>query len=100
MIRHAVIFGIRGDNGLNGIEKAKELRELLLGLDGKIPGLVRIEVGVNHPSAPEDNAELILICDFNSIEDCAMYQIHPAHVEVAKEIGKYKTTRSCVDWEI
>ncbi len=100
MIRHAVILGVRGDNGLNGIEKAKELRELLLGLEGRIPGLLNIEVGVNHTDAPDDNAELILICDFNSIEDCAMYQIHPAHVEVTKELAKYKTTRSCVDWEI
>ncbi len=100
MIRHAVIFGIRGDEGLNSIQKAKELKALLLTLVGKVPEIKRMEVGINHPDAPDGNAELILICDFDTIEDCAMYQINPDHVVVAKEIGKVKISRACVDYQV
>lgn len=100
MIRHVVAFGIKAADGLNKMEQAERIKGLLLTLPEKISFLKRMEVGINLPQAPEENAELLLICDFDSIEDCAMYQIHPAHVEVSKEIGKVKTSRACVDYEI
>lgn len=100
MIRHAVMFGIRGNGGLTPIQEAERLAELLRKLPEQIPFLKKMEVGVNCENAPEENAQLILIADFDSIEDCAMYTIHPAHVAVAEEIGKVKTSRCCVDYEV
>lgn len=100
MIRHVVMFGIRGDGELTPLQKAEELGEKLKALSEQIPFLKRMEVGVNSEKAPVENAQLVLIADFDSIEDCAMYTIHPAHVAVAEEIGKVKTSRCCVDYEI
>ena len=100
MIRHAVMFGIQGTGELTPTQEAERLGELLKALPEQIPFLKKMEVGVNCESAPEDNAQLILIADFDTIEDCAMYTIHPAHVAVAQEIGKVKTSRCCVDYEI
>lgn len=100
MIRHVVMFGIRGNGELTPIQEAKRLSELLMTLPEKIPFLKKMEVGVNSEQAPEDNAQLVLIADFDSIEDCAMYSIHPEHVAVAEEIGKVKVSRCCVDYEI
>jgi hypothetical protein len=100
MIRHVVMFGIRGNGELSPTQEAKRLGDMLLTLPEKIPFLKRMEVGVNSELAPEENSQLVLIADFDSIEDCAMYSIHPAHVAVAEEIGKVKTSRSCVDYEI
>lgn len=100
MIRHVVVFGICGNGELTPNQEAKRLAEKLMALPGQIPFLKRMEVGVNSEQAPEDNAQLVLIADFDSIEDCAMYTIHPAHLAVSEEIGKVKTSRSCVDYEI
>lgn len=100
MIRHAVMFGIRGTEELTPLQEAERLGELLKALPAQIPFLKKMEVGVNSENAPEDNAQLILLADFETIEDCAMYTIHPAHVAVAQEIGKVKTSRCCVDYEI
>lgn len=100
MIRHVVIFGIRGNGELTPTQEAKRLADKLMALPEQIPFLKKMEVGVNSEQAPEENAQLVLIADFDSIEDCAMYTIHPAHLAVAEEIGKVKTSRSCVDYEI
>lgn len=100
MIRHVVMFGIRGTEGRAPAQEAERLGEKILALQEQIPFLKKMEVGVNMDRAPEDNAQLVLIADFDSIEDCAMYTIHPAHMAVADEIAKVKTSRSCVDYEI
>ncbi len=100
MIRHIVMFGIRSNGELSPTQEAKRLGDKLMALPEQIPYLKRMEVGVNSDRAPEDNAQLVLIADFDSIEDCAMYSIHPAHMAVADEIAKVKTSRSCVDYEI
>ena len=100
MIRHVVMFGIRENGDLTATQEAKRLGDMLMKLPEQIPFLKRMEVGVNSDRAPEDNAQLVLIADFDSIEDCAMYSIHPAHVAVAKEIGAVSTSRCCVDYEI
>lgn len=100
MIRHVVMFGIRGNGDLSPNQEAKRLGEMLMALPEQIPFLKRMEVGVNSEQAPEDNVQLVLIADFDSIEDCAMYTIHPAHLAVSEEIGKVKVSRCCVDYEI
>ena len=100
MISHVVMFGIRGKEGRTPLQEAARLGEKLMALPAEIPFLKKMEVGVNSELAPEDNAQLVLIADFDSIEDCAMYTIHPAHMAVAEEIGTVKTSRCCVDYEI
>lgn len=100
MIRHVVIFGIRGNAGLTPVQEAKRLGDKLLTLPEQIPSIKHMEVGINCENAPEENAQMVLIADFDSIEDCAMYTIHPAHMAISEEIGKVKISRSCVDYEI
>lgn len=100
MIRHIVMFGIRSNGDLTPTQEAKRLGDKLMALPEQIPFLKRMEVGINSDRAPEDNAQLVLIADFDSIEDCAMYSIHPAHLAVTDEIAKVKTSRSCVDYEV
>ncbi len=100
MIRHIVMFGISGNGGLTPTQEAKRLGDKLMALPEQIPFLRRMEVGINSDRAPEDNAQLVLIADFDSIEDCAMYSIHPAHLAVAEEIAKVQLDRRCVDYEI
>ena len=99
MIRHVVMFGITGNGSLTPRQEAQRLGKLLMALPEQIPFLKNMEVGINCEQAPEENAQLVILADFDSIEDCAMYTIHPAHMAVAEEIGKVKTSRCCVDYE-
>ena len=92
MIRHVVMFGIRENGDLTPTQEARRLGDKLLELPAQIPFLRKMEVG--------DNAQLILLADFDSMEDCEKYAVHPAHVAVAGEIAKVKTSRCCVDYEI
>lgn len=100
MIRHIVIFGIKETNDSTSIENAMMLKTELLKLVDLISELKRIEVGINAMNAPDNNQELCLTCDFDTIEDAALYQLHPEHIKVAKLIGEYKLSRACVDYEI
>lgn len=100
MVRHIVMFGIQGGDGLDATAQAKRLGDLLMTLPAKIDFIRNMEVGVNAKEADETNYELLLSCDFDTLEDVKKYAVHEEHVKVAKEIGKYKTKRACVDFEI
>lgn len=100
MVRHVVLFGIKAGDGLLAIEQAKRLGDLLLGLKEKIDFVQNLEVGVNSDDADPTNSQLCLIVDVNTIEEVKAYAVHEEHVKVAKEIGKYKTSRACVDYVI
>ena len=86
-------------NGKGGYENAVEAAARLQELDGKIPSLKKIEVKVNSKEAPQDNYELVLICDFEDVEGLDAYQKHPLHVECAKKIGEVRESRACIDYE-
>ena len=64
-----------------------------------IPELKKIEVGINHPDAPQDNYDIVLYCEFDSLKDLDIYQNHPEHKRVAGYIGKVRTSRVAVDYE-
>ena len=42
----------------------------------------------------------MLISDFDSVEDIAIYQEHPAHLEVAAFIRSVVASRASVDFEV
>lgn len=62
-------------------EKAAELRQLLLSMEGKVPQLRSIEVGINI--VPSERAyDLVLITRFDSLEAMNAYQVDPYHHDV------------------
>ena len=101
MIRHVVMFKFKdsaeGKNKLENMQLAKEKIEALL---GKVDVLRAMEVGLNDSKASESNYDLVLISDFNSIDDLDKYQIHQEHVKVIDFMKKVIETRSCVDYKI
>ena len=101
MIRHIVLFDFAKEaEGRTAIENAVIAKDMFLNLPEKIDVLRRIEVGINDADADETNSTLCLVCDFDSMEDLQIYQNHPEHLKVGSFIGKVKTQRSCVDYEI
>lgn len=100
MIKHICMFKMKENaNGKSGYENALEAAARLEEFNGKIPSLRKIEAKVNAKDAPQDNYELVLICDFDDIDGLNEYQKHPVHVEFAKELAPLRELRACIDYE-
>lgn len=101
MIKHIVFFGlVENANGKSKAEHALVIKNELENLANLIPEIIKIEVGINHPDAPQGNYDIALYSEFESFETLNTYQEHPEHKRVAAYIGSVKTTRAAVDYEV
>jgi hypothetical protein len=71
------------DRSKDGIEKAKDM---LLSMDGKIPVLLSIRVETDTRGPEKSAYDIMLVTQFNELEDLDEYLNHPVHLEVAKYI--------------
>lgn len=94
MITHIVLFKLIDRSPLN-IEKA---RDVLFGMNGKIPQLRHLEVGIDVLRSAR-SYDLVLMAKFDSLEDLQAYQAHPVHVEVAKYMTSVRESSVVVDYE-
>ena len=100
MIKHIVCFQLANEaEGKTKAENAQIIKNSLENLIHLIPQAKKIEVGINHPETPSSNFDLVLYCEFESVEDLNIYQEHPEHKKVGAYIAKVKTGRVCVDYE-
>lgn len=101
MIKHIVFFGLVDTaEGKSKAEHAQIIKEELENLKNLIPEIINIEVGINHPDAPQSNYDIALYSEFESLDALNVYVSHPEHQRVAAYIGKVKTTRAAVDYEV
>lgn len=94
MIRHIVMWR------LNGAEtgQAAAIKAALEALNGKIPGLIRLEVGIDV-SREEASADVVLVSDFTDRAALAAYHHHPEHLKAAELVKAARTERRVVDYE-
>jgi len=94
MLTHIVLFKLKDTSEVN-IEKTKEI---LLGLQGKIPFLRFIEVGsdVLHSKRSYD---IGLYTKFDSLADMQAYQIHPVHLKVSEYMQSVMESAVSIDYE-
>jgi len=101
MIKHIVFFGLAENaEGKTRAENASLIKSELENLIHLIPELKKIEVGINCPNAAKTNYDIALYSEFDSMEDLDIYQEHPEHKKVGAYIGKVKTSRAAVDYEV
>lgn len=79
-------------------ENARKAKTKLEKLRGQIPGLIRLEVGIDF-SRTEASADLVLYTELEDREALARYQAHPEHVKVADFIGLIRAERQVADYE-
>ena len=94
MITHIVFFKLK-DTSPDNIEKTKNV---LQGLDGNVPQLRNLEVGVDVIHS-ERSYDIALVARFDSLEDLNAYQTHPVHVKVGEYINSVKESAVAVDYE-
>ncbi len=96
MLKHIVIWQLKnGAEGRSITENAKVLKETLESLNGKIPGLLKIEVGFDESS---DEADIVLYAELEDRQALAAYQQHPEHQAVIPLVHKLCTARRVVDY--
>ena len=93
MIRHIVMWKFRPGTQA---EQARFL-EGLRGLQGVIPQLKKSEVAVN---VGEGNYDAVLVSEFESLEDLAIYKKDPRHVAVSALCKAIREDRVAVDVEV
>ena len=100
MIRHIVLFKLKAfDTPEEKQAKMQEIKTRLEALKDIIALLRKISVDFNVN--PDENWDLILTTEFDSMEDLVTYASHPDHVDVAKNvIAPVKADRACVDYVI
>jgi len=92
MVKHIVMWKLRNR------ADATEIRDRLQALQGRIPGLIGIEVGIDF-LASEQSADLVLVAELESREALSLYQAHPEHQAVVPLLKAATVSRVVVDYE-
>ena len=97
MIKHIVMWNVRGatpDERRNAIRFLKSRFE---GLRGRVPGLLRLEVGVDT-SRIDYACDVVLYSEFESQRALDAYASHPEHLRVRDELDGLRIARHQVDY--
>ena len=99
-VRHIVIWKLNNRTvPLAKCEDALAIRDALLNLKGRIPGLLHLDVGFDY-SEKESAGDVVLVTDFESREALANYQHHPEHVNVGSVVRPRVCDRRMIDYEL
>ena len=99
MLRHVVMFQFKEEaEGRTKAENVAITKSMLEALPGKIDVIRASTVAVNAQDADGGNYDLILITDFDSMEDYRKYKVHPDHVAVGTFMRPVRIARASVDF--
>ncbi|MDK1376819.1 MULTISPECIES: Dabb family protein [unclassified Sinorhizobium] len=99
MIKHIVIWNVRGESEEERKASALNLKLRFEGLIGEVPGLVSLEVGIDFSRVPYA-CDVVLYSEFTDKASLAAYAEHPAHLRVRQELEGVRTARYQVDYEV
>lgn len=97
VIKHIVMWDVRGDSDADKRQTAAKVKSLFEGLAGKIPGLNKLEVGIDV-SGVDYACDVVLYTEFSSADDLQAYASHPEHLRVKEELGDCRIARHQVDY--
>ena len=94
MIRHVIMWKFREGEE----ENMHRFLNGLKALDGVIPEIRRMEVGVNV--LEKNNYDACLIADFDDLEALERYKNDPRHVAVSTLCKSIRESRGAIDYEL
>jgi hypothetical protein len=98
MIKHIVMWNLRGDTREARRAAASRLRASFESLRGRIPGLTHLEIGVDL-SAVDYACDVVLYAEFEDRLALEAYASHPEHLRVKAEVGDLRIARHQVDYQ-
>lgn len=100
MIKHIVLWKLKETaEGRSAAENALEVKRRLEALNGRIPGMLRLEVGIDF-SKEDASSDVALYSEFESRAALDVYQSHPLHEEVKGFVMAVRSERRLVDYEV
>ena len=98
MIRHIVMFKFKEEaDGKSKMENVLATKAMLEALPAKIPQILASQVEIGTEGANPENADLILISDFESLESLNEYIVHPDHKAVGAFMRPLRESRAGID---
>jgi quinol monooxygenase YgiN len=94
MIRHIVLWRLKPE----GRGRFEEIRAALHAQQGRVPGLLRVEVGASFATGRRA-VDFALVCDFESREALEGYHRHPAHMETRTVVDPLVTEHWISDYQ-
>lgn len=99
MIKHIVMWRLKDSaHGNDKATNARLIKQKLEALGGLIPGLVRIEVGIDYAQS-DTSSDVVLYSEFESREALDAYQQHPEHKALLPFVAEARSERRGVDYE-
>lgn len=98
MIRHIAMFHLTDACQAEGKEKVIEkIKASVANMNGKIPGLIKAEIGVNYMGGPHD---IVMYCEFEDEKSARDFGQNPLHVQHRDNMKDYVSDRVFADYEI
>lgn len=100
MLKHIVMWQFKDEaEGKTRAENCQFIKKMLEALPAKIPFIRKLEVGINeYPSSM--SSDMVLYIEMDTKADLDLYAMHPEHVKVSEYVGKVRTSRSVVDYNL
>ena len=98
MIKHIVMWNVRGDTPQERAGNVRRLKAGFEALRGRIPGMSRLEIGVNT-SGVDYACDLVLYSEFEDQAALDGYASHPEHLDLRSRLGDLRLARHQVDYE-
>ena len=100
MIKHIVLWRLKEyAEGSTKQENALKVKAMLENMRGKIPGMLKLEVGLNFEGS-DTACDISLYTEFESRDALDAYQIHPVHMKVKEFLPLVRSERRVVDYEV
>lgn len=97
MVKHIVMWNVRGDTPEQKKKSAELVKTAFESLSGKIPGLTKLEVGLDV-SEVDYACDVVLYTEFENQESLDAYASHPEHMRVKQVVGDVRIARHQVDY--
>jgi hypothetical protein len=100
MIKHIVLWRLKEfAEGRSKQENARIVKAMLEDMRGKIPGMLKLEVGLDFEGS-ESASDLSLFTEFESRDALDAYQTHPVHMKVKEFLPLVRSERRVIDYEV
>ncbi|MCU1785192.1 Dabb family protein [Pseudomonas sp. 13B_2.1_Bac1] len=97
MIRHMVMWKLRGETAAEQQAARQMVKAAFEGLLGRVPGLLSMEVGSDE-SGVDYACDVVMIAYFIDAQALTAYATHYDHLRVRHELGDLRTLRYQVDY--
>lgn len=97
MIRHVVMWHVKGDSAEERMLVREQFRQAFDSLRGRIPGMLRLEVGLDT-GIDAGACDVLLLTEFADQASLEAYGNHREHLRVRDELRDLRVSRHQIDY--